>query len=61
MSGGTCKAAICTSQLRAAARSTEEFVAAGLTTDDQNAEVIKIAERALHDFNKLADEIPDPE
>lgn len=60
MPGGTCKAAICTSQLSAAAQSIEGFVVAGLTTDDQNDEVIKIAEKALHDLNKLADEIPDP-
>lgn len=61
MSGGSCKAAICVSQLAAASNSTEDFVTAGLTSGEQNDEVIKIAEKALKDLNKLAEEIPDPE
>lgn len=60
MSGGSCKAAICSSQLSAAAISTESFVAGGLTTTEQNDEVIEITEKAIKALNRLADEIPDP-
>lgn len=57
MSGGACKAVICTSQARAAAGTIQGFINDGLATADQEAEAIAISETAIHDYVALAESI----
>lgn len=56
MSGRACKAAICSNQLAAAATTTAETVV-GLANEDQQQQIIDVAEEAIHAMNEIAGEV----